>query len=701
MESENNQNHHNHNVNHNMQIMEDGLLQLLSVLEPTEALTSISSLHHSALIEACRVIAQHLGAPFKEIEFSFKENASPSAMLETIINEQRLRIRPVSLTSGWFHNDCGPLLCFQKNEGRPIAMIPIKGKYHWVDDVTQTSQLVTDKFASSLTSTAYQFYKTFPDVTLYWYSIFKFVFGNFKKEFINVIVLQAVVGLLALFFPILTGIIFDHIVPNADIHDLKQMVLILTIVTLASTLFGLAQAIFLMRIRLKSVMNLQAAVWDRLLRLPIKFFRQFNAGDLALRALGIDTIQNQVTESSLVIMLGGVFSIFSLALMFYYDVFLAIGATMMAMVAIIITLIFDFFQIKYQREILFLQGKISDTLFQFLSSITKLRITNTIQRAFGLWSQKFAYKNKTVLKSQMNILGFETFFPFLIVISTALLYLMVILRGKNLSFGEFIAFLAAYTQFFAALLAMTKMITRSLEIVPLYERVQPILTTLPEIENSGISLITLEQKIEIQNLSFRYQPDFPFVFEDFSLTINKGDYLGVVGKTGSGKSTLFRLLLRFEHPNKGSILYDGHDLALLNINQLRAHCGVVLQNSTLLPGTIYENITGLDPSFTLDDAWNAAELMHIADEIRSFPMGMHTFISENGKNISSGQKQRIMLARAIVRKPSLLLLDEATTALDNITQQKVHENLSKLNVTRIVAAHRLETLKDANHIITI
>ena len=191
------------------------------------------------------------------------------------------------------------------------------------------------------------------------------------------------------------------------------------------------------------------------------------------------------------------------------------------------------------------------------------------------------------------------------------------------------------------------------------------------------------------------------MLSELSLQIRAGEYVAIVGRTGCGKSTLVRLLLGFEKPQRGSVLYDGRDLNGIDPRSLRRNMGVVIQNGQLMQGDIFSNITLSAPQLTLNEAWEAAETAGIAEDIRNMPMGMQTMISEGQGGISGGQKQRLLIARAIAPKPRILILDEATSALDNVTQKQVSEALDKLHCTRIVIAHRLSTIRNCDRILVM
>jgi ABC-type bacteriocin/lantibiotic exporter with double-glycine peptidase domain len=230
---------------------------------------------------------------------------------------------------------------------------------------------------------------------------------------------------------------------------------------------------------------------------------------------------------------------------------------------------------------------------------------------------------------------------------------------------------------------------------------EPILKEVPENSENRQEITNLKGNIELSNLYFRYDEGMPYVIRDLSLKISAGEYIAIVGRTGCGKSSLIRLILGFEKPDKGNVSFDGKDLNILDLVSLRRKIGTVTQDGKLFAGDIFSNIVLSAPNLTIDDAWQAAETAGIADDIRALPMGMHTLIQEGGGGISGGQRQRLMIARAIVFKPKILIFDEATSALDNLTQKKVADALDKLDCTRIVVAHRLSTIRNCDRILVL
>jgi ATP-binding cassette subfamily C protein len=262
---------------------------------------------------------------------------------------------------------------------------------------------------------------------------------------------------------------------------------------------------------------------------------------------------------------------------------------------------------------------------------------------------------------------------------------------------KFMGFYTAFSGFNVTLVAFVPLVATLFSTLPIIENIMPVLESEPEVTDDKIDVGRLSGEVEIKNLHFAYSPDFPTVLKGVSIHIKAGESVAIVGPSGCGKSTLVRILLGFEKPAQGAVFFDGQDFLTLNAASVRSQMGVVLQNGQIMSGDIFTNIVGSSP-LTMDDAWEAARLVGLARDIENMPMGMHTVISEGAGNISGGQRQRILLARSLVNKPKIVLLDEATSALDNATQSIVTESLKKLKATRIVVAHRLSTIRDADRI---
>ncbi|MBJ7298098.1 MAG: ATP-binding cassette domain-containing protein, partial [Dolichospermum sp.] len=342
-------------------------------------------------------------------------------------------------------------------------------------------------------------------------------------------------------------------------------------------------------------------------------------------------------------------------------------------------------------------------MVQTLDGIAKLRVAAAENRAFTQWAKKYSQKMKLTLSTQ-QVEDFMTLFNTVIpgVTAIGLFSFAVPNLSKNLgdgglSAGQFLAFNAAFGTFVAGATSLSSTVVSVLEISVLWDRAQPILHAVPETTNQGADPGELSGAIKLDRVWFRYSENQPWVLSDLTLEVKPGEFIGITGPSGSGKSTIVRLLLGFETPVEGVVMYNGRDLATLDISKIRSQLGVVLQNSRLMGGSIWQVIAGGIP-ITLDQAWEAAKLAGLDRDIQEMPMQMHTRVSEGGGDFSGGQRQRLLIARSLVRQPRILIFDEATSALDNQTQEVVTQSLEKLGVTRIVVAHRQSTIRGCDRI---
>jgi ATP-binding cassette subfamily C protein len=441
----------------------------------------------------------------------------------------------------------------------------------------------------------------------------------------------------------------------------------------------------------------QAAVIDRLLHLPAPFFRDYEAGDLARRALAIDSILLMLGNTAESAVFSWLFGLFSLFYLFFIDLRLALLAALLVGLELTWTLALDYAVLLQERRSARISGDVASKVLQLLSGIAKLRAHGAERRAFSLWAGLYGRQRTILIRVRRIGIALATIDAGYSLVCSIALFAAVAWLLPDLATGQFMAFSSAFGQFLGATLGMTSALTSTLSVIPLYERARPILRATPEIGSTGQAAGKLTGAIDISKVSFRYQPDGPLILDDVSISVRPGEFIALVGPSGSGKSTLCRLLLGFEHPQAGAIHFDGQDLAGMDMVAVRRQLGVVLQNGRLMAGDIFTNIVGSAP-LSIEDAWEAARMAGLDHDIEAMPMGMHTLIAEGAGTISGGQKQRLLIARAVVKKPRILLFDEATSALDNHTQAIVARSLAQLNATRIVVAHRLSTVVDADRI---
>ena len=657
------------------------------------------------VLAACRMIGRHLGVEMR-MPKGFTASGNPLNDAAVLARASSVRYRDVVLKGAWWKQDNGPLLAFRPSEtgNAPAVALALirRGRAYFVSDTEKgTRDRLTPELAASIAPKAVMFYRPFPPRPLGWSDLLLFGLHGTWRDVFTMLAVGAATGLLALLMPVATGILFDTIIPGAQRGQLYQMAIMLFAASITGFLISLTANVAMMRMEGRMEAGVQSAVWDRLLSLPVRFFKQYNSGDLVGRSLAIGQIRQMLTGAVLTSLLTGVFSIFSFILLFQYSSSLALIATVLVLVAALMSASCGWLQMRNQRAIYEVMGRISGLTLDLMSGIAKLRMSGTESQAFARWAEEFT-KQKSISNRAARVSIAMTIFSriFPSVTGIAIFYFgwNMMKGGAGLTPGGFVAFNAAFGQFLGASLGLAMTAISVIGIIPAYERAKPILKAIPEAQGaSSLDPGRLHGAIECSRILFRYESDLPLVLNDISIQIKPGQFVAFVGHSGSGKSTLFRLLLGFETPESGSIYFDGMDLADIDQQALRRQMGVVMQNGKVFDGDIFTNIVGASP-LTIADAWAAARSAGFDKDIEAMPMGMNTVISEGGGGLSGGQRQRLMIARAIVHRPRILLFDEATSALDNQTQSIVSRSLEALEATRIVIAHRLSTIINADQI---
>lgn len=625
------------------------------------------------------------------------------ASVRSMAEASNIRYRQVALKGTWWQGDSGPLLAFRAGEQRPVALLVKNGHYHCHDPAESVVSPMTAALAGSLHSQAFSLYVGFGHAPVTLYTLILNGLRGLGADIRQLLWTSWFITSLGLIAPLVLGLLVSHVLPTGQRSQVYWLGIGLLGCAISTALFEITRGLTQVRIggRLESV--LQAGLWDRLLRLPVPFFRRYSAGDLGERGVGLSRIRQTLSGATLNAGLACIFSVFNLAFLFALDARLAWWALGLSLSALTGIVYLTWRALHQERQLATVSGQLSGRVLQWLSAIPKLRATGTESRVLWMWSKLFAQQQQHQLQAQIahsGILTVQSAFPAfasLVLFATASMEL----SNGGLEIGPFLTFNAAFGVLTASLMTAGVAITSIMAIVPLVERARPILETLPETSTAGVDPGQLSGDIEFAHVCFRYSMDSPDVLQDLCLHVRAGEFLAIVGESGCGKSTLMRLLLGFERPTSGQVYLDRQDLSGLDIGAVRRQMGVVLQNGQLLSGSIQTNITGPASHLGEADAWWAAEQAGVATDIRMMPMGMHTQMADGASTLSGGQRQRLMIARAIVNRPRILMFDEATSALDNRTQAVVSTSLERLAATRIVIAHRLSTVIEADRIVVL
>ncbi|MDZ8140377.1 MAG: NHLP bacteriocin export ABC transporter permease/ATPase subunit [Nostoc sp. DedQUE04] len=680
----------------NQQVIEGALSDLATVLQPQQE--AVFSQEGPPLLVAFGAVGRTLGI---EIRPPVEDLNSIKDPVAAIAQASQIRIRRITLADGWWRQDQGAMLAYTQLE-RPVALLPTDNRdYAIFDPVARTRTPVNESIAKTLSPLAYVLYRPLPQIALTAIDLLRFGVKGYEKDIASILVVGLLGTILGMVAPQATAILINHAIPDSDRAMLWQIGLVMFAVAFGQLAFQIAQSIITLRVESATDSILQPAIWDRLLRLSPSFFRQYTSGDLVNRVMAVREIHQKLSGATQRTLLSGVFALFNLVLMFIYSWQLALVGVGLAIFATVVTTVASFLLVKKSKKEQELNGAIQGLTVQLINGVAKLRVTMAEERAFAAWAKKYSQQIRLKASWQEIKDGISIFNEALPLVSSILLFgFAMLLMQTRLTLGTFVAFNYALTIFIKGVIDLSNTVSEIWSIVPIWERAKPIWRSQPEYDSTKVNPGQLNGRIALNRVSFRYSENGSLILNDVSLHAEPGEFIAIIGSSGSGKSTILRLLLGFETPLTGSIYYDGKDLAEMELQAVRRQLGVVLQNGKIGTGSVFNNITA-GALVSLEEAWSAAQMAGFADDIKQMPMGMHTIVAEGGSNLSGGQRQRLLIARSLVSKPKIILMDEATSALDNRTQAIVTESLAKLNATRVVIAHRLSTIRNADRIYVI
>lgn len=621
--------------------------------------------------------------------------------LEYLLRPHGIMRRTVTLSKGWYKDAIGAMLGIRKSDGMVVALIPAGfSGYRYRDMETGKYVKINGKNQELFEEEAIAFYKPLPLKALGISDLMRYILGTLSPaDFVMTGASALAVTLIGMLSPKLNNLLFSRVIEDGSTQVLLAITVFMICVTLSSLLINGVKSLIIARINTKMGISVQAAIMSRLMSLPAGFFKNYSSGELSARAQCINSLCQMLASAVLTTGLTSVFSLVYISQIFVYAPALVIPSLFIMLATVAFTVISALVQMKVSKKKMELSSKESGMSYALISGVQKIKLSGAEMRAFARWGNLYAEEARLTYNPPMFLKINNVISSAISLAGTIMMYWIAVSSG--VSVADYYAFNTAYGMVSGAFLSLAGIASTVAQIKPIMDMVEPILKAVPEISEGKQMITRLSGSIELNNVSFRYNENMPLVIDDLSLKIRPGQYVAIVGATGCGKSTLLRLMLGFESPQKGAIYVDGKDIAAVDLKSFRRNIGVVMQNGKLFTGDIFSNIIISAPWLTMDDAWHAAELSGIAEDIRRMPMGMHTMISEGSGGISGGQRQRLMIARAIAPKPKVLMFDEATSALDNLTQKTVSESLDSLKCTRIVIAHRLSTIKQCDRILVL
>ena len=639
--------------------------------------------------------------------YHFKPAEIPAAIkdveeqLEYCLRPHGIMRRNIKLEENWYKDGFGPVLAFRKEDGFAVALLPRPFKGYWYSDPTTGERITLDqKTAALLQENAVCFYRPLPQRELGIPDLLVYLKGCLQiSDFVLVAALTLIATLVGMIMPWTTKTLTGFVLNSGSSVLLAGTAVFIICATVSGMLIGAVRSIAMNRLEIKTSVSVEAAIMNRVMNLPPRFFREYSSGELSSRIGSVNQLCSLLVGTVFSMGLTSLTSLLYITQISGFTPSLVGPSIMIILLTVGISTAAALMQMQNNRKAMKAGAKNNGISYAMINGVQKIKLSGAEKRAFAQWANSYAEVSERMYNPPLFLKVSGVVVTAVSVIGTIVLYYTAV--RNHVTGPEFISFNAAYGAVMGAFSALSGVALSVANIKPILEMAEPILKTAPESSEKKGMITKLSGSIELSNVCFRYKDSMPYVVNGMNLKIRAGEYIAIVGTTGCGKSTLMRLLLGFETPEKGAIYYDGKDMKKLDLRALRRRIGAVTQDGGLFQGSIYENIVISAPHLTLKEAWEAAEMAGIADDIRAMPMGMQTMISEGQGGISGGQKQRLMIARAVAPKPKILMFDEATSALDNKTQKQVSEALDHLKSTRIVIAHRLSTIRKCDRILVL
>ena len=621
--------------------------------------------------------------------------------LKQILNPKGIMYRQVELKGNWWKTAVGPMLGYDKDD-KWVALLPSRTKmaYTYTNKEGKKVEVTDQSMKEDLKTEALCFFSALPMRKLNMGDLLSFMMRSFTvNDILRLFLISALISVLGMFLPYINKQMFDTVIPNGTKSDIIPVASLLIGATMGGVLFNLIRDWMLKRMKELVSIRVEPAVMARTFLLKAKFFMQYSSGELNERIMSVGSLCDMANDMLVSTSITAVFSIVYIFQMKNYAQVLMLPGVTIILGQFLLTIALLWFQRKQDKRMIVASAKLTSLVFDLMNGVQKIKLTGSEKRAFTRWLQTYRESAQLEYNPPLLLKLSEALMALLNLSGVAFFY---ITAAKNqVTPSDYIAFHAAFGMVSGAFMALIGIAPQLACMEPLLEQAKPILEAEPEVNEASKQVQFLSGAIEISHLSFRYSKDTPLILDDVSLKIYPGEYVGVVGCSGCGKSTLMRLMLGFETPDSGAIYFDDYDLNEVDKSSLRQKIGTCLQSGSLFPGDVFSNITITAPWCTREDAWEAARLAGIAKDIEALPMGMNTLISEGGGGFSGGQKQRLLIARALLNKPSILFFDEATSALDNVSQKMVSDNLDQMGCTRVVIAHRLSTIRHCDRIIVL
>ncbi|MCR5475901.1 MAG: NHLP bacteriocin export ABC transporter permease/ATPase subunit [Lachnospiraceae bacterium] len=679
-----------------------GKIHLMSSIFDTVGKIRYDEDSGSALYNAMSVYCDYMNIriiPYATLSAAFGDKFT----IYDIARSSHFVLRKIRLEPKWYRKDAGAFVAILKETGNPVLCIP-KGidAYIAYDLAAGNNYVIEKEEADAFEEDAYIAYQPLPGGKLTRKDVIRYGLMRVRNRDIAVFFLMALIStLIGLLLPVLNEQLFDNLIPIGNVSDIMQVGVVIFAVMISNAFFELVQNLSNFRGVKSMEYAIVSATYDRLFRLPLTFMERFGTSEMVNRISSVSSVFSATVGAGVSAVIGLVLSMFYLYKMFDTSKILAWRGVIMAVISALIMYGFGRARIDHEKRVLETSTRANNMLYQFIAGILKIKVSGIEGRSLYEYQKVNVETMKHTMDSTRisNIGGVFTTISSLIY--TGVIFYTVVRKKEVLTIGQYTAFNSAYGMFSAAVGAMISYFVTRARLVPVMERIQPIYDQEAETKEAASLPGKLTGGLEVSHVDFTYADDEVKVLNDVSFKIEPGEFIGIVGASGSGKSTLLKCLLGFERPSKGKIFYDNKDVDSLDKCEMRKQLGVVLQDGQMVVGNIYSNVTLAAPHMEPSEVEALLDDVGLHEDLEKMPMGIFTAVSEGGGTLSGGQQQRVLIARALANNPAIVFFDEATSALDNITQEKVCEKLGERNMTRVMIAHRLSTVRKCDRILVM
>ncbi len=615
-----------------------------------------------------------------------------------------LRIHSVELLSDWWRHDHGTVISKEKKSGRPVLLC--SNKLSGGMQISGPERLgefrpLNAARAAQIDTHAYAIYAELPSERLNFRAILLRSIKLHSDEIGVFIVLTILIAFLAYSVPVASGLIINHAVPYGEYSLLAAIVIAVVAANVLMFVLRYTTELLARRLEGNAGVHLQAGLLHRIASLPLSFFSRQNSADLMRRLVGLETARRTVIRLITTTMIDLTTLLIGIAVLIWY---FPLGGFVVLTTAFVSLLLA--FMLARRSFTAFLEGESMTTnvltiVYEFVSHISSIRIAGAELKSFQRWRDDFVeMRRRTVRSSQFS----DTYSAFQQGINLFLMSCIFGLVTYNLasvesaSIGFYVAFVSSLSIVTGSVASLSASMLSAYGLIPLVQRAALVMESPPASPIRRTPMI--EGELSIQELVYRYSDDLPPVLAGITLEVKAGQYIGIVGASGCGKSTVIRCILGMINPERGKVLFDGVDIQEIDREAARKQFGVVLQDARLFPGSLLENLLVGRP-LSQEIALAALDRVGLGGYIRSLPMGLNTLVTESTSTFSMGQIQLICLARALIGEPKVLIMDEGSSALDPSSQKIVTETLAAQKITRVISTHRVDTLSSCDHVVVI